>query len=381
MPGLGELHAGAPGAGALAVKAIQGRQGSSGGVQPEQADVVAGGVVPAAEYDLAAVQHAGVQVVAEVEGNLPELGAAALRVIDMQDRGGVVAILVQGGEDLAAALVEQPRLAGHLAGGAEYDAVIGEEVRGNIVAAAGFHALVALDARGNQVLGLHGCQVQGPQVPGRALQIGGHGFRHRACCEYQGPTVVGALQPLHIDGDLCGRHALLGGDGGGDLRGDVHVIGAGGRALAHIQPGARVEGQRVAQVGGRLRQWPLDIGHRDFQYYRILALVVACQRDTVTAPSRAPRKPRGLCQEDEQYQRRVCAANGLVPYLIGLLPALFASQLCKLGHKAASKNLRKVDIPLSALFARFFLPLCDLVRKARSQPRGNAPGTRTSDTA
>ena len=57
----------------------------------------------------------------------------------MQHRGRLISIFIDSGKDLVAALVQLPRLVRHLTGGTEHDTVIGQEVRCDVVATAGFH--------------------------------------------------------------------------------------------------------------------------------------------------------------------------------------------------------------------------------------------------
>src|SRR3970282_963529 len=91
-------------------------------------------MIPAAEHDLAAVEHRRIEVVALVERDLMQV--VAVGIDDVEDQGGIVQVIVQRVE-LRLALVEQSRLRLPWARGREDDPPVRQVVRRDVLARLG----------------------------------------------------------------------------------------------------------------------------------------------------------------------------------------------------------------------------------------------------
>src|SRR5690606_1042987 len=173
-------------------------------------------VIPADVHDLAVHAHAGVAVVALVEGDLLDVAAVGIHHVQHQRRLTVVAVGVTEGRH-AGRLQLRPAVG--LAVGGEHDAAVGQVVRVEIIAGVG-----------QLVVGDHAPQaaaVQGilPDVPGRVVR-----------------AAHGEDQPAAVVGDVGTAHVA---PAAGVLVGDVVRRGAGRGQLAQVQVSAGNEGYAV----------------------------------------------------------------------------------------------------------------------------------------
>jgi len=122
-PRVEEVQVAAAGAGRVALRPIQQFEPRAVRSHRVEVELVVGAcVLPATEDDAAVVEHAGIEVVALVERNLPDLRAVGVHHV--QHERGFRAALVEGGE-LRLALVEQHGARLALPGRGERDAPVG----------------------------------------------------------------------------------------------------------------------------------------------------------------------------------------------------------------------------------------------------------------
>ncbi len=243
-------------------------------------------VVPAAEKNLAAVEHDRIEVVALIERHL--MHVAAVGVHHVHHVSGLFPVLVLGIE-LRLALVEQDRLRLPLASRGIDDAAVGQVIRRHVLTRS------RRDVGGDQPVKRVGSDLVFPDGPGRlVVHVLGRveGPAHR---EQHLLAVLRDLHTHHVTGAL------------GLTNGDVPLHGGRRRAIAHVQIGTDVEAARVAQIGALLHlvvlveQRALGIRDREIRRDRIRALTGA-DADAAVAGAAATGK-----HDAQQGQRQATA--------------------------------------------------------------------------
>ena len=214
-------------------------------------------MIPAAPHHAAVGEHAGIDVVALVVGDLMQFAAVGLH--DMQHERGLVQVLGLPLE-FRLALIQQHRAGVELARGCEQDASIRKIVRGDVLRAG------AGRVRGRQ----YGVQVVGrhhvfPDIPVRRIPVLLLWRQRAAHRENDLAAVAGDVDILQVVERALRRLA-------GHARGDIDLAAAGGGGIEQIQVGLGNECAAQPQVILRLRDGALDVGDTEVGGLRVRRL-------------------------------------------------------------------------------------------------------------